>query len=164
MDSECLPEGFLSKELQRSLAEQQFGIASYEIVPSSGSLSATARVTLLEGDSLLVSLSPRGYQASPISFVIITISPPESPIWSVLIILTETQIDKGDEFESTGIGQHDAGIFELIEQLLQSVSKMYEQNRQQCLISRLEKWMSWWIQVCPAVHFGAWLRSWQDRF
>ena len=58
------PHAFVEEELVRALTEQSFGIASYEVV-STSPMKATALVVLLEGESILVSLTSRGYQVSP---------------------------------------------------------------------------------------------------
>ena len=55
------PPTFTQEELARALKEQSFGINSYEIV-STTPLKATASVVLLEGQTILVSLSSRGFQ------------------------------------------------------------------------------------------------------
>lgn len=55
------PHAFVHEELVRALKEQEFGITSYEIV-STSPLKAIARVELLEGESVLVSLTSRGFQ------------------------------------------------------------------------------------------------------
>lgn len=72
--SQSNPPAFFSDELQQNLAEQSFGIASYKLGPSSA-YEATARVDLLEGIQVQVSLSSRGYQASRIIAVAPSINP-----------------------------------------------------------------------------------------
>ena len=52
---------FVEEELVRALKEQSFGISSYQIV-STSPMKATARVALLEGEAVLVSLTGRGFQ------------------------------------------------------------------------------------------------------
>ena len=58
---ESHPHAFMEEELKRSLNEEAYGIAKYEMV-SGSPLKATARVVLIENDVILVSLSGRGYQ------------------------------------------------------------------------------------------------------
>ncbi|KZP33438.1 hypothetical protein FIBSPDRAFT_1036007 [Athelia psychrophila] len=53
---------FFTAELDRSLREQSFGIAGFEPMRPSGSLEASAHVTLLEGEAITISLTSRGYQ------------------------------------------------------------------------------------------------------
>jgi len=53
---------FFTAELERSLREQSFGIAGFEPMRPSGSLEASAHVTLLEGEAITISLTSRGYQ------------------------------------------------------------------------------------------------------
>ncbi|EJF57081.1 hypothetical protein DICSQDRAFT_70216 [Dichomitus squalens LYAD-421 SS1] len=55
---------FAHDELERALKEQSFGITSFEIV-STTPLKAAASVVLLEGPTVLVSLSNRGFQVHP---------------------------------------------------------------------------------------------------
>ncbi len=59
MDSQT-PTTFAKTELERALSEQAFGISSYEVV-SCTELEASAVVTLLEGKTVSISLTPRGY-------------------------------------------------------------------------------------------------------
>ncbi len=54
---------FPQSELQRSLSEESFGIKSFEFVNVS-ELEATANVVLLEGNTIQISLTSRGYQVS----------------------------------------------------------------------------------------------------
>ncbi|EIW59379.1 uncharacterized protein TRAVEDRAFT_122660 [Trametes versicolor FP-101664 SS1] len=58
------PSSFMREELERALAEHSFAISSFEAM-SSSPLKATARVVLLEGDAVVVSLTSRGYQVPP---------------------------------------------------------------------------------------------------
>lgn len=55
---------FFTSELDRSLREQSFGIAGFETMRPTGSLEASAHVTLLEGDVVTISLTSRGYQVN----------------------------------------------------------------------------------------------------
>ena len=64
---ESEPHAFVKEELSRALNEQSFGITSHEII-SSTPLKAAARVVLLEGDTILLSLSSRGFQVRTLGF------------------------------------------------------------------------------------------------
>ncbi|OJT08154.1 hypothetical protein TRAPUB_950 [Trametes pubescens] len=101
------PSSFMREELERALAEQSFAISSFETT-SSSPLKATARVVLLEGEVVLVSLTSRGYQLH---------SPSEAPM---------------DPDHDTEI------IFETIEQLLQTVSPQFESAQRSALMEKLE--------------------------
>ncbi|KAM5538716.1 hypothetical protein V8D89_007745 [Ganoderma adspersum] len=100
------PHAFVKEELSRALSEQSFGITSHEII-SSTPLKAVARVVLLEGDTVLLSLSSRGFQLHSLN---------ESP----------TDPDLDAEL-----------VFETLEQLLQSVSLQYDAARRSALIAKL---------------------------
>ncbi|KAI1794881.1 hypothetical protein LXA43DRAFT_882761 [Ganoderma leucocontextum] len=104
---ESEPHAFVKEELSRALNEQSFGITSYEIV-SSTPLKAAASVVLLESDTILVSLSSRGFQLHSLN---------ESP----------TDPDLDAEL-----------VFETLEQLLQSVSLQYDAARRSALIAKLD--------------------------
>lgn len=54
------PLPFCTAELERALSEQLFGISSYSITLSSP-LRAVASVTLLEGRTVAIQLTTRGY-------------------------------------------------------------------------------------------------------
>ncbi|KAI9059275.1 hypothetical protein FKP32DRAFT_1596635 [Trametes sanguinea] len=101
------PSSFTREELERALAENSYGISSFEIM-SSSPLKATARVVLLEGEPVIVSLSSRGYQLH---------SPSEAPM------------DPDHDSET---------VFETIEQLLQTVSQQYESAKRNALFTKLE--------------------------
>ncbi|KAI0669263.1 hypothetical protein C8Q78DRAFT_1042559 [Trametes maxima] len=101
------PSAFVREELERALAEQSFGISGFEVT-SSSPLKAAARVDLLEGDSVLISLTSRGFQLH---------SPSEAPM------------DPDHDSEA---------VFETIEQLLQTVSPAYESAKRNALLARLE--------------------------
>ncbi|KAI0632401.1 GSKIP domain-containing protein [Trametes polyzona] len=101
------PSAFMREELERALAEQSFGISSYETT-SSSPLKATARVVLLEGEVVLISLTSRGFQLH---------SPSEAPM------------DPDHDSET---------VFETIEQLLQTVSPQYESKKRSALMEKLE--------------------------
>ncbi|KAK7690366.1 hypothetical protein QCA50_007023 [Cerrena zonata] len=100
------PSNFTHSELERALSEQSFGITSYEII-SSSELEASARVVLLEGSVIVVSLTSRGYQIVPSS--------------------------KTDEIEA---GLPD-DVFEEVDILLQAISERYRQARQMALMEKL---------------------------
>jgi len=55
------PNPFPETELPRALSEQSFGIVSYEVTVVS-QLEATARVVLLEGNAITISLTTKGYE------------------------------------------------------------------------------------------------------
>ncbi|CAL1712703.1 unnamed protein product [Somion occarium] len=55
------PSDFTQVELEQALSEQSFGITSYKIT-SSTDLQASARVVLLEGNTITISLTSRGYE------------------------------------------------------------------------------------------------------
>ncbi|KAI0826787.1 hypothetical protein BC628DRAFT_1418857 [Trametes gibbosa] len=101
------PSSFMREELERALTEQSFGISSFEI-SSSSPLKTTARVVLLEGDAIVLSLTSRGFQLH---------SPSEAPM---------------DPEHDSEI------IFETIEPLLQSVSPLYESRQRSVLLQKLE--------------------------
>ncbi|KAI0357468.1 hypothetical protein OH77DRAFT_1422327, partial [Trametes cingulata] len=101
------PSAFVREELERALAEQSFGISSFELM-SSSPLKAAARVVLLEGNPVVISLTSRGFQLQ---------SPSEAPM------------DPDHDSET---------VFETIEQLLQTVSPRYESARRGALLSKLE--------------------------
>ncbi|KIK57208.1 hypothetical protein GYMLUDRAFT_764010 [Collybiopsis luxurians FD-317 M1] len=89
------PSEFYLNELERALSEQAAAINSFSIT-SSSSLQATASVTLLEGNTVIIQLTDRGYH------------------------LEATQT-----------------VFEAIEDLLQSVSPLFSQQKQALLINAL---------------------------
>ncbi|KAH9889974.1 hypothetical protein C8Q73DRAFT_793331 [Cubamyces lactineus] len=101
------PSSFVREELERALAEQSSGIASFELI-SSSPLKAAAKVDLLEGEPIIVSLTSRGFQVH---------SPSEAPR------------DPDHDSET---------VFETIEQLLQTVSPQYEVSRRTILLAKLE--------------------------
>ena len=64
MDSpapESEPHNFMHEELVRALSEQAFGITTYKVLESSP-LKATASIVLLEDETILISLTGRGFQ------------------------------------------------------------------------------------------------------
>ncbi|KAI0074116.1 hypothetical protein K474DRAFT_1626401 [Panus rudis PR-1116 ss-1] len=95
------PSTFTASELERSLSEQSFGITSYEII-STSKAEAEARVVLLEGETITISLTCGGYRMK----------------------------ESSDDKEA-------GGIYETLESLLSSVSKMYGEARQKTLMEKL---------------------------
>ncbi len=118
------PHAFVIEELSRALDEQSFGITSHEIV-SSSPLKAVARIVLLEGDTILVSLSSRGFQVRPLEFGS-TYPYKRSP---QLHSLNESPTDPDLDAEL---------VFETLDQLLQSVSLQYDAARRSALIAKLD--------------------------
>jgi len=57
------PSAFYAQELENVLGEQSFGIQNFKITTSS-SLHCSASVTLLEGNTIQVTLKNSGYYAS----------------------------------------------------------------------------------------------------
>ncbi|KAG2112222.1 uncharacterized protein F5147DRAFT_572555 [Suillus discolor] len=53
---------FYHTELSKALSEQAFGLARFDICRSSSPHEATASVTLLEGRTIRITLTARGYQ------------------------------------------------------------------------------------------------------
>lgn len=102
---------FCADELQLALAEESSAsaIGSFRLT-SSDRLRATASVTLLEGRTILINLTINGYS-----------------------------IISGDDQNDMSGRTPTEPTFESIEQLLRSVSRMYEQRRQEALIAALEK-------------------------
>ena len=124
LSQESEPHAFVKEELSRALNEQSFGITSHEII-SSTPLKAAARVVLLEGDTILLSLSSRGFQVRTLGFC--SIRPYERS--SQLHSLNESPTDPDLDAEL---------VFETLEQLLQSVSLQYDAARRSALIAKLD--------------------------
>ncbi|PCH39953.1 hypothetical protein WOLCODRAFT_98042 [Wolfiporia cocos MD-104 SS10] len=101
-------DDFPAAELTNALTEQSFGTTSFKIVLT-GPLEAAARVVLLEGTALNISLSSQGYK---IGRVDAKIGEAGSPT------IDET--------------------FESLEALLTSVSPRYATARQNALFARLQ--------------------------
>ncbi|CDO69995.1 hypothetical protein BN946_scf184973.g5 [Trametes cinnabarina] len=59
------PSSFTREELERALIENSYGISSFELM-SSSPLKATARVVLLEGEPIIISLTSRGPSEPPV--------------------------------------------------------------------------------------------------
>jgi len=53
---------FYHAELSRALSEQAFGLARFDVCRGSSPHEATASVTLLEGRTIRITLTARGYQ------------------------------------------------------------------------------------------------------
>ncbi|KAL0961321.1 hypothetical protein HGRIS_006279 [Hohenbuehelia grisea] len=101
---------FFGTELQRALREQAFGITSFELVDA-GPLQAGAKVTLLEGSAVTVTLTGRGYH------------------WDA------HQSQRPSVSASSSSGQ----VYEGIEDLLTAISPLYQQRFQETLFSKLAK-------------------------
>ena len=121
---ESEPHAFVKEELSRALNEQSFGITSYEIV-SSTPLKAAARIVLLEGDTILVSLSSRGFQVRQINFCSTCLYERDPQLHS----LNESPTDPNLDAEL---------VFETLQQLLQSISLQYDAARRSALIAKLD--------------------------
>ncbi|KAF8172053.1 hypothetical protein K438DRAFT_1852180 [Mycena galopus ATCC 62051] len=100
---------FCADELQHTLAEESSlsAIGPFRLT-SSEPLRATASVTLLEGRTILINLTTSGYS-----------------------------IIQQNDTSGPAIASPTGQTFESIEQLLSSVSTMYEQRRQEALIAAL---------------------------
>ncbi|KAJ7095759.1 hypothetical protein B0H15DRAFT_880398 [Mycena belliarum] len=103
---------FCADELQHALAEESStaAIGPFHLI-ASAPLGATAAVTLLEGRTIRIALTTNGY--------------------SIVADDNDSDTDAG-RYTAT------APTFESIDQLLRSVSSMYEERRQQALIAALE--------------------------
>ncbi|KAI0923144.1 hypothetical protein AcV7_005733 [Taiwanofungus camphoratus] len=99
---------FPSTELSTALAEQSFGLTNFTLTRIS-SLSATARITLLEGTALTISLSAMGYKIDH---------------------------QEGTAIQAECLGE--AKTFESLEGLLTAVSPRYEQARKDALFAKLQ--------------------------
>ncbi len=118
------PSSFMLEELERALAEQSFAISSFETT-SSSPLKATARVVLLEGEVVLVSLTSRGYQVC------------DNGLASGMLRTHSVQLHSPSEAPMDP--DHDTEIiFETIEQLLQTVSPQFESAQSSALMEKLE--------------------------
>ncbi|KAJ7025365.1 hypothetical protein C8F04DRAFT_1269254 [Mycena alexandri] len=104
---------FCADELQLALTEESSASAIGPFrLTAKAPLCATASVTLLEGHTISVNLTTNGYSIVP-----------------------------GDGQSHNRAGPTES-TFESIEQLLRSVSTMYEQRRQEALIAALERAVS----------------------
>ena len=117
---------FISSELEKALEEQSFGITGFELLRSPSSLQSFARVTLLEGDVVNISLSARGYQ-----------------VWFFFFFSFRHHMNNDLLVQLTKSGASSAQtgeVFEAIESLLQFVSPLYERMRRENLFAQLERW------------------------
>lgn len=62
------PSAFYARELGKALGEQSFGIRDFQITEDS-SLQCSASVTLLEGNTIQVTLKKSGYSVSVLRFL-----------------------------------------------------------------------------------------------
>lgn len=106
---------FYHNELSRALSEQSFGLTQYEVTRQYSAHQATALVTLLEGTNIRVTLNTRGYQVN-------------------LHHLKTDMIADWTLFQKLDGGQ----TYESIEELLQSISPMYVQKREETIITKLQ--------------------------
>lgn len=61
MCSTAIPSTFFTTELHQALLEQKFGLNTFHLTTSTTSLRAAASVTLLEGNTITISLTSCGY-------------------------------------------------------------------------------------------------------
>ena len=111
-------EHFAHTELERALKEQSYGLKSFEILKKTH-LESTARVTILEGDVVIISLTPRGYLVKRNTIPVLHLD-----THLLLQFLKETSEEEGLTYES-------------IEEALQVVSPLYLQAKQRLLVERL---------------------------
>ncbi|KAG1872435.1 hypothetical protein DFJ58DRAFT_652178 [Suillus subalutaceus] len=57
-----MSSSFYHTELSRALSEQAFGLSRFDVYGGSSPHEATASVTLLEGRTIRITLTARGYQ------------------------------------------------------------------------------------------------------
>lgn len=124
--SPTTPSSFFSSELKRALSEQIFGISGYKLGTSS-SYEANAKVDLLEGAQMLISLSYRGFQVSQMGAF---------TYYSALINYKVTSAS-GPPEKLTPINPHLNSVFETIEALLERCSPEYASKRAELLYSKL---------------------------
>jgi hypothetical protein len=60
--SKIMSPSFYQTELSKALSEQAFGLARFDVCGGSSPHEATASVTLLEGRTIRITLTVRGYQ------------------------------------------------------------------------------------------------------
>lgn len=116
------PSTFYARELGKALGEQSFGIHDFKITEDSP-LQCSASVTLLEGNTIQVTLKKSGYSVSVFWFLMYSLIP-----------YYTNQIDNSER--ETGTTQQ---IHESIESLLASASPLFEQKGQEELIKALER-------------------------
>ena len=113
------PSAFYARELGKALGEQSFGIHNFQTTEDS-SLQCSASVTLLEGNTIQVTLKNSGYSVSVLWFLMWSLTP-----------YHPNQIENSErETQQT---------HESIESLLSSASPLFEQKRQEELIKALER-------------------------
>ena len=125
------PTTFTRSELDRALSEQSFGITSYEITDST-ELEASARVVLLEGNVIIISLTSRGYQVSfrdSNPYLVRSTGRKSHSHWSNVQIIPSSLEGEGGHVLDR--------VFEEVEGLLQTVSNQYGQARQMALMQKL---------------------------
>jgi hypothetical protein len=115
------PSAFYARELGNALREQSFGIHDFEITEDS-LLQCSASVTLLEGNTIQVTLKNSGYSVSILLDLLVD---PDNYL---------NQIEDGQQIEEAT-----QQTFESIESLLASASPLFEQKRQEALIQALER-------------------------
>ena len=109
-----------ASELALALKESSFGLKEYQVTQET-QLESTATVVLLEGNTITVSLSPRGFEVS---------STVATPLIETHLRHRKLQV----------LGQEARGVFhETLEQLLDSQSPAYRLASQQALFSRLDQ-------------------------
>lgn len=119
---DSMSTSFFGQELQRALKEQGLAVQNYKILNASP-LQASARVKLLEGHSINITLTQQGYNVG----ILQLLSPSPS-----LYFLYFSQIDcKANE----GTIQ----IFETVEDLFRSTSPLYAQRRSDALFEALKR-------------------------
>ena len=125
------PTTFTRSELDRALSEQSFGITSYEITDST-ELEASARVALLEGNVIIISLTSRGYQVSfrdSNPYLVRSTGRKSRSHWSNVQVIPSSLEGEGGHVLDR--------VFEEVEGLLQTVSNQYGQAKQMALIQKL---------------------------
>ena len=105
-----------ASELASALKENSFGLKEYRVTQET-QLESTATVVLLEGDTITVSLSPRGFQ--------------------VRLHPLETLPRSQREYQV--LNKETWAVHETLEQLLVSQSPAYRLASQQALFSRLDE-------------------------
>ncbi|CCM04123.1 uncharacterized protein FIBRA_06284 [Fibroporia radiculosa] len=102
------PSGFPAQELTDALKEHSFGLHGFELM-SKDPYEAVSRVDLLEGSSVMISLSARGYK-----------------------------LESGSEERSNSASMDMHTLYESVEYVLMSVSPLYVAARQSILFAKLE--------------------------
>ena len=112
---------FFGQELRRGLIEQGPVISGFELIDV-GSLQAVARVKILEGHVLEVSLTQQGYKVEPL-------------VPSYAFLLTNNSFWKVECKPNEDITQ----TFETIEDLLRNVSPLYVQRHSEMFFEALKQ-------------------------